>query len=103
MKIAIATMNKEATAQISAQAGRSPFFLLFDEQGVVMEVLKNPFSVGGGGAGFGVAKMLSDKDVTTVAGEKFGANMIGALKDRGIQHEEIEGTAQDAVQKILVK
>ena len=101
MKIAIATLTKDATSQISTQTGRSPYFLLFDEQGVVVEVLKNPFGVGGGGAGFGVAKMLADKEVTAVAGGKFGANMIGALKERNIQSFEMEGTAQEAVRKIL--
>ena len=103
MKIAIATLTKESTSQISTQAGRSPFYILFDEAGAILEVLKNPFSVGGGGAGFGVAKMLSVKEVTAVAGGKLGANMIGALKERNIQSYEMEGTAQEALQKILKK
>ena len=64
MKIAVAVMKKGESSTISDQPGRSAFFLLFDEQGRLLETLKNPFSRGGGGAGFGVAKMA---DVKTAA------------------------------------
>jgi predicted Fe-Mo cluster-binding NifX family protein len=100
MKIAVATQTKKEDAAISTQAGKSPFYIMFDENGDVLETMKNPFSVGGGGAGFGVAKMLGDKGVTHVAGGKFGSNMTGALKERSIQVYEMEGTAKDAVSRI---
>ena len=99
MKTAVATLKKEETAQISTRVGRSPFFLIFDEQGALLEVVKNPFSTGGGGAGFGVAKMLGDKGVNSLIGGKFGGNIIGALKERGIQAREMTGTAKEAVVK----
>ena len=100
MKIAVATQTKKENSVISTQAGKSPFYLVFDGNGEVLETMKNPFSVGGGGAGFGVAKMLGDKGVTHVAGGKFGPNMMGALKERSIQVYEMEGTAKEAVSRI---
>ncbi len=98
MKIAVAALTKEESSPISDQVGRSPFFLIFDEQGTMLEVLKNPFSKGGGGAGFGAAKMLADKGVTVLAGGKMGSNMIGALKERGIRSHEMSGLVKEAVE-----
>lgn len=100
MKIAVAALKKGENSEISTQAGRSPFYLIFDERGKLLEELKNPFSVGGGGAGFGVAKMLADKEVSAVAAGKFGANMADALKERGIRVYEMKGTAKEAPARI---
>jgi predicted Fe-Mo cluster-binding NifX family protein len=96
MKIAVAALKKDQTSQIVSQAGRAPYYLIFDEKANLLEVLKNPFSVGGGGAGFGVAKMLADKQIDAAVAEKFGSNMIEALKGRGIKHYEMSGAANEA-------
>jgi len=37
--IAIAASDKTASAAVSSQAGRSPFFLLFDNQGRLVEAV----------------------------------------------------------------
>ena len=85
MKIAIAAMGKKMDTEVGGQAGRAPFYLIFDENGSLLETLKNPFSRGGGGAGFGVAKMLADKQVTVAVAGEFGQNMVKALKERGLR------------------
>lgn len=97
MKIAVAALQKDENAEISNQAGRSPFFLVFDAQNTLLEVLKNPFSIGGGGAGFGVAKMLADKEVTNLIAGKIGGNMRDALEERGIHFHEMKGTVTEAI------
>lgn len=100
MKIAVAALKKGDDSEISSQAGKSPFYLIFNERGELLEELKNPFGVGGGGAGFGVAKMLADKEVSAVAAGKFGANMTDALKERGIRVYEMKGAVKDALSRI---
>lgn len=97
MKIAIAALGKKPESEISDQAGRSPYYLIFNEQGALLETLKNPFARGGGGAGFGVAKMLADKGVeVTVAGE-FGPKMTAALQERGLRACTAGGTVQEGL------
>ena len=100
MKIAIAALQKGNQSEISAQAGRAPLYLIFNERGELLEELKNPFTFGGGGAGFGVAKMLADREVNAVAAEKFGANMTDALRERGIRAYEMKGAVKDALARI---
>lgn len=94
MKIAVAAMDKNIDSQIAGKAGRAPFYLIF-EDGKLTETIKNPFSVGGGGAGVGVAKMLADKSVSRVVAGKFGDKMIEALKDRDVDFKEMEGSCKE--------
>ncbi len=56
-----------------------------------IEVVKNPFAVGGGGAGWSVAYMLSEKGVDLVIAEKMGPNMKAALEERGVEFREVRG------------
>jgi predicted Fe-Mo cluster-binding NifX family protein len=101
MKIAVATVEKNENSEISQRAGRAPYYLIFDENGKVLETISNPFSVGGGGAGFGVAKMLADKDVDIVVAGRFGPNMSEALKSRGVNYQEKTDNAKNAISEVV--
>jgi predicted Fe-Mo cluster-binding NifX family protein len=68
MKIAVASVAQKEISEISPRPGRSKFFLIFDGAGNLVEVLSNPFSRGGGGAGFGVAKDASSIDESVITG-----------------------------------
>ncbi|MCK4336273.1 MAG: hypothetical protein KAT94_03740 [Candidatus Aenigmarchaeota archaeon] len=103
MRIAVASLGKDEDSEISEKAGRSPYYLIFDEKGELLEGISNPFAIGGGGAGFGVAKMLADKGVSVLIAGKFGPNMTGAMKGRGLKCREVRGNSKQAVLKVLKK
>ena len=90
MKIAISAENDSEESIVSELSGRAPFYLIF-EDGKLIKKLKNPFRVGGGGAGFSVAQMLADESVNLVISGKFGNNMISALEEKNIKHKEVSG------------
>jgi predicted Fe-Mo cluster-binding NifX family protein len=96
MKIAVAAMGNVVEAEVAVQAGRAPFYLVFVDNNL-LEIIKNPFSVGGGGAGLGVAKMLADKNVDKVIAGKFGDKMIDALNERKVNFEEKTGIVTDVI------
>jgi predicted Fe-Mo cluster-binding NifX family protein len=101
VKIAVASNNKNATSEIGTMAGRSPYYLIFDSTGKLIEVLENPYKDIRGGAGSSTADYLAEKRVTIVIAETFGGKMINAMKRRGLTYYELKGTAYNAVQKIL--
>ena len=86
---------------VSPRPGRARNYLIFSENGHLLEALSNPFSRGGGGAGFGVAKMLADKDVDVVVGGQFGDKMAEALAQRGLAYRTFEGSVREAVDWLL--
>jgi predicted Fe-Mo cluster-binding NifX family protein len=101
MKIAVAATGKDETSEVSPRSGRSKFYLIFNEKGNLLEVLSNPFSRGGGGAGFGVAKMLADKGITIVIGGAFGGNMEEILKTRGLRYYEMSGNVKEGLMCLI--
>ncbi len=100
IKIAIASKGKDENSEISDQAGRSPYYLIFDEKGELLEVISNPFRIGGGGAGFAVAKMLADREVNLVIAGKIGDKMKGALETRGLKYQEKSGIVKEVLEEL---
>jgi len=96
MKIAIASEGKTEESEISSRAGRAPYYIIF-EKGKIVEVIKNPFAIGSGGAGWSVAHMLAEKKVDKVIAGKLGENMQTALKQKGIEYEEKSGKVKELV------
>ncbi|NQS89835.1 NifB/NifX family molybdenum-iron cluster-binding protein [Patescibacteria group bacterium] len=100
MRVGIASNGKDENAKVSEVSGRAPYYLIF-ENGKLSRLIKNPFKIGGGGAGFGVAEMLSDEKVEMVVSGKFGANMIGVLESKGIRYKEVSNiTVREALEII---
>jgi predicted Fe-Mo cluster-binding NifX family protein len=99
--IAIAAEGKEPTAQVSKVAARAPAFLLFDGSGKFLEALHNPLKSAARSAGPLVVDFLASKGVTTLVAGGFGAKMVRAMQGKGIRFLEFEGSAKDAVQKVL--
>ena len=101
VKIAVASNNKNTTSNVGAMAGRSPYYLIFDSTGKLIEVIENPYKDARGGAGPSTANFLAEKGVTIVIAETFGGKMINAMKSKGMTHFEFKGIANDAVKKVL--
>ena len=99
MKIAIAADNDTEEANISSMGGRAPYYLIFEDK-KLMEAIKNPFAIGGGGAGWSVAHMLAEKEVQIVILGKIGPNMASALTEKGIQVKIYQGKVKDALESL---
>ncbi len=101
MKIAVSSEGDNENSQVSMVSGRAPYYLIFEGDKLV-EVIKNPFAMGGGGAGFGVAQMLANKGVEVVVSGKFGPNMSSSLQSKGIKVIEMSDiSAKEAVRRVL--
>ena len=100
MKVAISSEGEDETSKISPVSGRAPYYLIF-ENSKLIKVIKNPFRIGGGGAGFSVVEMLSDEGVELVISGRFGGNMLSALEAKGIKYKEISDlSVKEIMEKI---
>ncbi len=100
MKIAIASLEKKEDAKVSNQAGRAPHYLIFNEEGEMLETWDNVFAKGGGGAGFAVVDAMKEKGIKIIIAGKFGQNMIGAMDSAGIKYYEKDGLAKEAAKEV---
>lgn len=98
--IAVAASNKTPSASVSSQAGRSPFFLLYDKQGAFVEAVDNPYK-DAGNAGIPVLDYLASKGAKVIVAESFGSRIVDEMKSKGLRPLEFKGSASDAVKKAL--
>jgi len=103
MKIAIASTKKDESGEVSQRGGRAPFYLIYNEERNLLEVIKNPVEQGGGGVGPYVAKMLAKKEVTTFVAEKIGLNMQQAFEQFDIKYREMSGSISSALKQLIDK
>lgn len=98
--IAIAASGKLVSASVSNQAGRSAFFLFFDDQGTFVEAVDNPYK-DAGNAGIPTLDFLAGKGVKVLVAESFGSKIVEVMKGKGMRPVEFKGSAKDAVKKAL--
>lgn len=96
MKIAVASLGQDINSEVSPQGGRAPYYLIFEDDKLV-EIWKNVFAIGGGGAGSAVAKIMADKGVAKIISVNFGDKMVDALKTKNISFEEKSGIVKDVL------
>jgi predicted Fe-Mo cluster-binding NifX family protein len=99
--IAVAAEGNTPTAEVCGVAARSPYFLIFNRAGTLIEAVDNPYKGAGRKAGVSVVPFLAQKGVTTIVAGEFGKNMIQAMKERDIKYMEFQGSAEGALRKFL--
>ncbi|MBW2651094.1 MAG: hypothetical protein JRC66_08855, partial [Deltaproteobacteria bacterium] len=90
IKIAVASGDKTAKTSVSNEAAKCPYYLIFDSEGKLTEVIDNPYKNASGGAGPSAANFLAQKGVTIIIAGNFGSKMINTLESKGIAHFEFK-------------
>jgi predicted Fe-Mo cluster-binding NifX family protein len=102
MKIAVATEYNNPAAEISTQGARALFFLIFNEDGQLNEILENPYAGNSHHVGLDVADMLSRLHVTKVVAGRFGPRFAAGLKTHNIDFIEQAGIAAPVAKELSV-
>ena len=84
MKIAIAVTSPEPDAQVDERGARAPYYLFFDTETGLPEVLTNPVAEGERSAGPQAAAFLISKGVDQVVAGDFGPRFSAGLENAGI-------------------
>ena len=101
IKIAVASSDKTVTASVSNEAAKCPYYLIFDNEEKLTEVIDNPYGDASGGAGPSAANFLARRGVTIVVAGNFGSKMLNALENNGITHFRFKGSVGNAVKMAL--
>lgn len=102
-RIAIAAVGDSATSEISERAGRAPYYLFFDGNGVFLKALKNPSQKQGRRASSGVVDLLLNESVKTVIAGKFGDKMKNLLRTNKIEFYQHTGIARKVINELIKK
>ena len=100
-KIAIAATGQTVEASVSNVAAKSPYYLIFNEKGELIEAIDNPYKNALKGAGYSAANFVAQKNVAIIVAGSFGLKMMNTLKNRGIAYLEFNGRVSDAVKRAL--
>ncbi len=101
MKIAVATESNEPSSHVSTQGARALYFLLFNEDGNLNEILENPFMNNEKYVGPSVATMLFKMGVNKVIAGRFGPKFKEALEENQIACIENTGVAVHVVNGLI--
>ena len=99
-KIMVATKQKSPEAAVSDLAAQAPYFLIFDNKGNFVEAIENPLR-GNVESGKLMLAFMLEKGITEVIGRDFCGDIISIYKDKGITPYNFEGSAAEAVTKLL--
>lgn len=80
MKIAITASKNSLKSPVDLHFGRSPFFVIFDQETKGIEFLPNPYETLTEGAGIAAIKLLAERGVTQIISGEIG-NAIKELID----------------------
>ncbi|MEJ2141028.1 MAG: NifB/NifX family molybdenum-iron cluster-binding protein [Gammaproteobacteria bacterium] len=103
MKIAIAAEGQDINAQVSQRGARAPYYLVFDANGKMVEVLSNPYSNVDRGAGPKAAHLLVQQGITLAVAADFGGRFVGELEDNGVQLIQKAGIVSGVINDVLTK
>ncbi len=101
MVVGAASTGPDETFEISDEASRAPYFLIFSSSGELINVIDNT-NVARRRAGPATAELLVEQGVTHYLALKFGRNLIIALDNAGIERIETdEGTVEEAIKLFI--
>ncbi len=99
-KIAVAASGSDSGSAVNAQAVLSPYFLVFDQKGRLLEVLINPYK-DAENPGPDIVNYLTGKGVTVVIAGNFGPKILNVMKAKKIWPVPFTGSVEAAVKKVL--
>lgn len=91
--------DRTLAASVGSQVGRSPFLLLFDKHGALIEAMDNPYK-NAGNAGVSTVELLASKGINVLVSEGFGPKIVGVMKEKGIRAVEFSGSVSAALKKV---
>lgn len=104
MKIAVSSIGKNLTDNISEVFARCPYFILAEvENGKVQktEVIENKIANQLGQAGISAAQLMAEKNVNAVIAKNVGPRALDVLRQFNIEIHYGDGKIEEVLQKFI--
>ena len=96
MKIAISARGRTVGDLVDMRFGRTEYFLIADENGLIIDVLDNAAQSATGGAGIAAAQAVLDAGADILITGQLGPNAMKVIKSAAIPaYQAINGTIED--------
>ncbi|MEA3498767.1 MAG: NifB/NifX family molybdenum-iron cluster-binding protein [Campylobacterota bacterium] len=89
--IAVASDGDSLSSNISSKASRCDFYIFLDQNGNIVEILKNTHKDIKGGASSQLVKMLKKKDISRFVASSLGDKLIDSLDSNNIKYTIHQG------------
>ncbi|AGL03882.1 NifB/NifX family molybdenum-iron cluster-binding protein [Desulfoscipio gibsoniae] len=100
MKIAVSAAGSEVSAPAEERFGRCAYFLVFDKQGNLQEVINNEGAASAEGAGIKTTQVLLRHHVDVVLTGRVGPKAMTALSSSGVSvYTGVSGTVAQTLEK----
>ncbi len=96
----VASTGDTLEAEIAAEASRCDYYVFFDNEGKVLETMKNPHKDVQGGASSKLVAMLKEKKVSHMIASNFGDKLIKHLRSNHIKYTIRKGGISDVIQSL---
>lgn len=101
--IVIASDGKKLDSRVSSEASRCHYYIFIDENGKVLEVVRNPHQDVQGGASSRLLEMLKDKKVSHMLASNFGEKLMRGLESNKIKYTIYQGDINGAIKSLEKK
>lgn len=100
MKIAVSATAPSASAPVEERFGRCACFVVFDENGNMLETIINEGAASAEGAGIRTARLLIDRGVNVVLTGRVGPKAMQALPAAGmVVYTGVAGTVAESLER----
>ena len=96
----IASDGEKLDSKVSSKASRCHYYIFIDENGKVLEILRNPHQNVRGGASSKLLEMLKDKKVSHMMASNFGEKLMKGLESNKIKYTIYQGDISSAIQSL---
>jgi len=97
MKIAVAADTTNTDAPVSMHAARAPCYLVYNENGELLDTITNPYHSVERGAAPRVTQLLQEYQINALVAGEFGGRFIDLLEEKSIAAVTAQGPANKAV------
>ena len=101
MKIAVAVTDQGEDAAVSMHTARAPFYRIFNESGLCVATIANPYCAVDHGAAPRAAQFLQEHEIAMPVAGEFGGRIIAELDKRNIQVVQDTGPVSRVIEKII--